>query len=56
MTAVLSEDVQKGAAATIPMQRFGEAADIANAVAFLCSDETSYVTGQVFAVDGGMSM
>ena len=56
MTAVLSEDVQKGAAATIPMQRFGEAADIANAVAFLCSDEASYITGQVFAVDGGMSM
>ena len=56
MTAVLSEEVQKGAQATIPMQRFGEAADIANAVAFLCSEEANYITGQVFAVDGGMSM
>jgi 3-oxoacyl-[acyl-carrier protein] reductase len=56
MTAELSEEVQKGACALIPMQRFGEAADIANAVAFLASEESAYVTGQVFAVDGGMAM
>ncbi len=56
MTAELSEEVQKGATALIPMQRFGEPADIAHAVAFLCADEAAYVTGQVFAVDGGMAM
>jgi 3-oxoacyl-[acyl-carrier protein] reductase len=56
MTAELSEEVQKGATALIPMQRFGEAAEIAHAVAFFCSDEASYITGQVFAVDGGMAM
>jgi 3-oxoacyl-[acyl-carrier protein] reductase len=40
----------------VPLKRFGEASDIAAATAFLCSEEASYVTGQVFAVDGGMAM
>lgn len=40
----------------VPLKRFGEAADIAAATAFLCSEEAGYVTGQVFAVDGGMAM
>lgn len=56
MTAVLSEDVQKAAQAVIPMQRFGEAADVAAMAAFLCSEESGYITGQVFTVDGGMAM
>jgi 3-oxoacyl-[acyl-carrier protein] reductase len=56
MTAVLNEEVQKAAQQFIPMQRFGEAADIANMTAFLCSEEANYITGQVFTVDGGMAM
>ncbi|MBL9205503.1 MAG: 3-oxoacyl-[acyl-carrier-protein] reductase [Opitutaceae bacterium] len=56
MTATLGEEVQKAAQGMIPMQRFGEAADIAHMVAFLCSEEASYITGQVFTVDGGMAM
>ena len=40
----------------VPLKRFGEAADIANMTAYLCSEEASYITGQVFAVDGGMAM
>jgi len=56
MTATLSEDVQKAALSVIPMQRFGEAVDIAQMVGFLCSEEAGYITGQVFTVDGGMAM
>jgi len=56
MTAELGEDVQKGVVEFIPMRRFGEPADIANATAFLCSEESAYITGQVFTVDGGMAM
>ena len=40
----------------VPLKRFGEASDIANMTAFLCSEEAGYITGQVFAVDGGMAM
>lgn len=40
----------------IPLGRWGEASDVANAVAFLASDEASYITGHVLNVDGGMAM
>jgi len=40
----------------VPLKRFGEAADIAHMTAYLCSEEASYITGQVFTVDGGMAM
>ncbi|MDR1280004.1 MAG: 3-oxoacyl-[acyl-carrier-protein] reductase [Opitutaceae bacterium] len=56
MTSALNEEVRKAAAALIPMQRFGETADIAHAVAFLASEQAGYITGQVFTVDGGMAM
>jgi len=56
MTAVLGEEIQKAATSLIPMQRFGEPADVAAATAFLCSEEANYITGQVFTVDGGMAM
>jgi 3-oxoacyl-[acyl-carrier protein] reductase len=41
---------------TVPLKRFGEVADIANMTAYLCSEEAGYITGQVFTVDGGMTM
>lgn len=56
MTAVLPEDVKNRLQGTIPAARLGEAQEVAQAVAFLVSDEAAYITGQVLAVDGGMSM
>lgn len=54
MTDVLPEDVKKAYMDTIPLKRFGSAEDIAKAVAWLASDESAYVTGQVISVNGGM--
>ena len=56
MTAALGEEIQKAAIAQVPMQRMGEPSDIAAAVEFLCSEKASYITGQIFTVDGGMAM
>jgi 3-oxoacyl-[acyl-carrier protein] reductase len=56
MTAVLNEEVRKGAMSQIPVGRFGSVEDIANTVGFLADRSASYITGQILAVDGGMSM
>jgi 3-oxoacyl-[acyl-carrier protein] reductase len=56
MTDKLSDDVKKALAAQIPLERLGEAQDVANASLFLASDESSYITGQVLSVNGGMYM
>ncbi|MBK8789379.1 MAG: 3-oxoacyl-ACP reductase FabG [Holophagaceae bacterium] len=56
MTAGLSEDVKAEFTKQIPLGRMGTPADIASAVAFLASDEASYITGQVLSVNGGMLM
>ena len=56
MTAVLNEEIRKGALAQIPLARFGQPEDIAAAVGFLSGPSASYITGQVLAVDGGMAM
>ena len=56
MTSVLSDEVKKGALAMIPQGRMGSSDDIASAVAYFASPEAAYITGQVLAVDGGMSM
>ena len=56
MTEVLSEDLINQMMTNIPLSRLGEPKDIANVVAFLCSDLADYITGQVINVDGGMVM
>ena len=56
MTDVLSQEIKDGVAKEIPIQKFGEPDDIANAVAFLASAEGKYITGQVLTVDGGLVM
>jgi 3-oxoacyl-[acyl-carrier protein] reductase len=54
MTAALDEKVVAGWREGIPLKRGGTPADVANAVAFLASDMSSYITGQVLQVCGGM--
>lgn len=54
MTAVLGDDAIKALSSQIPLARLGKPQDIANAVAFLASDEAAYITGHVLAVNGGM--
>ncbi len=54
MTDGLSEEVKQSIQAKIPLGRIGSASDIANAALFLASDLSSYMTGQVMTVDGGM--
>ncbi len=56
MTRDLSDDLRKNLLERIPLQRLGQPADVAGAVAFLCSPAASYITGQILTVDGGMVM
>lgn len=56
MTDVLSDKVKAEINASIPAKRMGTPEDIANAVLFLADEKSSYITGQVLSIDGGMGM
>ncbi|PIU83761.1 MAG: 3-oxoacyl-ACP reductase [Elusimicrobia bacterium CG06_land_8_20_14_3_00_38_11] len=56
MTEKLSDEQKKKLTDLIPLARLGEPQDVANIVAFLCTDESSYITGEVISVNGGMYM
>lgn len=56
MTAALNEDLLKNAEQYIPLRRIGEPEEVARVVAFLCTEDAAYITGQVIQVDGGLRM
>ena len=56
MTAAMTSAAKEATLAMIPAGRLGQAQEVARAVAFLASDDAAYITGQVLAIDGGMSM
>ena len=56
MTAVLSDEVKESIHNQIPLKRMGTAKEVANLIYFLGSEESSYITGQVINIDGGMVM
>jgi len=56
MTDVLPDQIKEGVKNFVPLKRFGQPHEIAAAVAFLASADSSYITGQVICVDGGMVM
>ena len=56
LTDVLPEEAQQAMLSNTPLGRLGEPEDVAGAVRFLCSDEASFITGEVLLVDGGLGM
>ena len=56
LTQVIADDMKELMLANTPLGRFGTPEDIAGAVRFLCSDEASFITGEVLLVDGGLGM
>lgn len=56
MTGELKDEYKNQVKQEIPLKRFGQVQEIANAVVFLASNQASYITGQVLSVDGGLSM
>jgi 3-oxoacyl-[acyl-carrier protein] reductase len=56
LTDVLPEEATRAMLESTPLGRLGEPADVAGAVRFLCSDEASFITGEVVLVDGGLGM
>ncbi len=56
MTEVLKPEIKEGFIAKIPLGRFGEPAEVAEAIAFLLSDHAAYITGETLKVNGGMLM
>ena len=56
MTTAITDEMREGMLRSIPLGRTGSTMEVAHAIAFLCSDEASYITGQTLRVNGGMHL
>jgi NAD(P)-dependent dehydrogenase (short-subunit alcohol dehydrogenase family) len=56
MVAAMPEKAREGLVERIPMRRLGRTSEVARIASFLCEDESSYITGSVFSVNGGLEM
>ena len=56
LTDVLPDDLKQLMVANTPLARIGSPDDVASAVRFLCSDDASFITGEILLVDGGLGM
>jgi 3-oxoacyl-[acyl-carrier protein] reductase len=56
MVAKMNEPDKKKIDQMIPMKRMGTTAEVANLVVFLCSENSNYITGQTFVIDGGLTL
>ena len=56
MTNILKDEVKEEISKNIPLKRTGTVNDVANVIKFLASDDSSYITGQVINIDGGMQI
>ena len=56
MTAKLDDKQKEQLLSNVPIRRMGKPEDVARVISFLCSSDADYITGQVIAIDGGMTM
>jgi 3-oxoacyl-[acyl-carrier protein] reductase len=56
LTSIVTDDLRQFMLSQTPLKRFGTTDEVAATIAFLCSPDAGYITGQIISIDGGMSM